>query len=93
MADKVYVGDIGTLIRIHCGEDVSAGGSASIRVKKPNGSKVTWSATLSTYYMNYTAVSGDLNLPGIYYCQPYVNLGAWTGRGKTVSFRVYDHFE
>jgi len=65
---KMYVGDIGTLWRIDVGSDVSAAITYNIQVRKPDGTAVTWSATLDTdgQTLLYTIASGDYNLPGVY---------------------------
>ena len=94
MADKVYVGDIGTDIIVDCGEDISTATKTKISVKKPDGSKVLWSASIyNTNYLKYTTVANDLNQSGKYKVQASLTLGAWSGLGETACFTVYSLFE
>jgi hypothetical protein len=94
MAERVFKDDIGTIIEINLQENISAATNLKYKVKKPNGVEVDWTPTLyGTNYLRYPVIAGDLNLTGIYYIQPYMTLGGWTGRGDTVDLTVYDHFE
>lgn len=92
--DKIYVNDIGTILRINCGENISSASGLTIHIKKPNGVVMTKSASLfGSNAIQYTTVAGDLDIPGTYYANPAMTLGGWTGRGSTVSWRVYEEFE
>jgi hypothetical protein len=93
-----YVGEIGKTIILDCGVDVSAATSTKIKVKKPDGTIVTWNAdvyTISgvTNYLKYVTVSGDFDQAGQYEVQAYVTIGGYTGYGLTSRFEVYELFD
>ena len=93
MADKVYVGDLGTYIDIDCNEDISGATVHKIIVRKPNGVIAEWSGEIvGTDILRHTTILGDLDVPGIYRAQPYLTIDAWTGRGATANFTVYSRF-
>ena len=86
---KVYVGDIGTIILLDTGVDISAGSVFEIKVKKPDNTTATWTATLyGQSQVKYIAQSGDLNVAGTYLLQAKVTMPGWTGLGETASFEV-----
>ncbi len=90
MANKSYVGDIGTIIEVDMGTDISHASLVELHVKKPGGSSVEWTgAVYDTNYIRYSTVDGDFSLPGLYLVNPYIEIGNWKGYGETVSFRVY----
>jgi len=92
--NKVYVGDIGTIIYVDVKETITSATVLQLKVKKPDEIEYTWAASLEgTTKLKYVAISGDFNQEGIYYLQAYVELPSWKGRGETVSFRVYDTYE
>ena len=92
MADKVYMGDIGTIIDVDCGESLASATGQVLKVKKPNGTEVSWSASIATNSLRHTAIAGDFDLVGTYFVQPYLIQSGWTGHGKTVTFEVYARF-
>lgn len=94
MADKMYVGDVGTIITVDCGEALTGATTTNLLVKKPGGSIVTWSAAIyNTNYLRYTIQVNDLDENGVYHLQAYVIMPSWTGRGETDQFTVYDPYE
>jgi hypothetical protein len=92
MADKVYVGDVGTVVDVDCGESLVAATGQVLKVRKPNGTEVSWTASISTNSLRHTTIAGDFDLVGTYFIQPYLTITGWTGHGKTVSFEVYSRF-
>jgi len=101
MADKYYVGDIGTEIRLlvvdeESGiDDISDATVHKLLVRKPDGSEVEWEADIEgTQYLTYTVQDGDLDQPGTYRVQAYLELpSGWSGKGTTFTFEVHDEFE
>lgn len=90
MADKCYIGDIGTEIVVDCGCDITGATDTKLMVKKPDDSEVIWTAAISgTNYLTYTIVDGDFSVAGSYSLQSALVLGGWSGRGETVRFNVY----
>jgi hypothetical protein len=97
MSTKRYTNEIGVVIRLNTGIDLTGATNPIIKVLRPDGSSVTWTATIvsinsSNSYVQYTTQSGDLNLPGLYRVQPFVNFSNWIGPGETASFEVYSPF-
>jgi hypothetical protein len=94
MADKVYQGDVGTIIRIDCNDTISTATDTFIMFKKPDGTLKTWAATIyGTEYLTYTLTAQDTDIIGIGYVQPKLTLSGWTGRGKTCALPIHAHFD
>jgi len=94
MGNKVYVGDIGTVITLDTNETISSATTTDIRVKKGDGTITNWPGSLSgTDSVTYTITEDDLSCPGIYKVQAYVVMASWSGLGETAEFQVYDTFE
>ena len=90
---KVYKNDIGTIITIDSGEDLSSATVKKIYFKKPDGTLGNWSASVvDTTKLRYTTEAGDLNMAGTWQFQIYVELPSWQGRGETESYQIYDYF-
>lgn len=95
MAD-IFVGDIGTIIQLNCGEDVSGATAQEIKVLKPNKQEVIWAATKHATegdIIEYALQAADIALDGTYKLQAYVDLGTWSGRGETVTLKVLNKFK
>jgi hypothetical protein len=91
--NKVYMGDVGTVINIDCQEDISSSTLSQILVKTPRGDKKIWVATVTDLTtLTYTVVAGDLQEVGLYHLQPFVTLPGWTGKGHTVELEVFAAF-
>ncbi len=91
---KLYIGDIGTLIEIDLGENISTASGLKLEVEKPDNTRVEWTPTLyGTNYLRYTTVSGDLNVAGRYGINPTFTLGTWIGRCDTVFFEVHSRYD
>lgn len=86
----IFSGDIGTLIQLNVGVDISTATVTKIRVKTPDKSIVLWTATIGPDKMtlNYTTKSGDLTLAGKYQLQAYVELPGWKGHGTIAEFKI-----
>lgn len=85
----VYTGDVGTEIILDCVDDVSAATVRNIKVRKPNGLRTTWAATLDgTTKIKYVIQTGDLDVIGNWALQAYVEIPGWKGSGKLVTLVV-----
>jgi len=94
VANKHYIGEIGTDIIVDCGQDITGATNTELVVKKPDGSIVTWTATIyNTNYLKYTTVSGDFDQAGTYRLQASLTLSGWTGYGETSEFIIYDRYK
>lgn len=94
MGNKVYVGDIGTIITLDTNETISNATTTDIEVKKGDGTTTTWTGSLSgTDSVTYTVVDGDLSCSGVYKVQAYVVMPGWSGLGETAEFTVHKIFE
>ncbi len=94
MANKYYVGDIGTEILLDTKVDLTGGTDAKIKVKKPDGNAVEWDASIKdTTRLSHVAEADELDQAGTYLFQASITLGSWKGRGETAYMRVYEQFE
>ena len=88
-----YINEVGTVIQLNTGIDLSLAESVSIYVKNPDCEYVVWPATVvsiwgSNSYVQYTIQAGDLPYPGTYTVQPYIVLPNWQGWGTAATFQV-----
>jgi len=95
---KHYLNEIGTQIIIDCGQDISTSTTSIFKVRKPDGTLVDWTATVTTIdtlpnYLSYYTQLNDFDQIGMYSIQPYIVLPTWTGRGETVNFNVLGNFD
>ena len=94
--NKVYVGDEGTVIELDCGEDISTATVTDIKVRKPDGTLVTWTGSKNggvNSQIDYTVVTDDFDQPGAYRLQAYVEMPSGKWRGESVSLLVYKSFD
>lgn len=90
---KVYVGDIGTVIVLDCGRNVSDATARAIEVRKPGGSETTWPASASgTDSIQVTVGAGVLDEAGRWKFQSHVTLPSGQWRGETAVLEVFDEF-
>ena len=90
---KHYVGEIGTVIIVDCGVDITGATPTTIKVKKPDGTEVEWTATIyDSNYLKYTTISGDFDQSGTYVLQASLTLTGWIGLGDVATFEVYSAF-
>lgn len=93
MAEKHYVGEINTEIRVDCGIDVSTASVKKLIIKKPNGQIIERIPTVyNRRYLRYFTTAEDFDMSGEYELQAYVVTDSWQGYGQTVSFVIYDKF-
>jgi len=92
--EKVYVGDVGTEIKIDMQEAMAGATDITFEVRNPNNEEKAWSGItiVETTKLKYIIQAGDLNIVGNYKVQPKLTIGAWTGKGLTVTFRVYEKY-
>lgn len=91
---RSFVGDVGTVILLDCGQEISDASVSDIKVKKPDGTTETWNGTVhEDKYVKYIIQIDDFNIRGEYKFQAYVQTPAWQGLGETVLWRVYENFE
>jgi hypothetical protein len=90
MADKIYIGDIGTKIILNIGTDISAASECKIMYKKPDGTSGEWEADIEDddQSISYTTEADDLDASGRWKLQAYVSLADWTGLGETAEMVV-----
>lgn len=92
---KIYRNDTGTIFQVDVGVDISAASTAALKVRKPDGTEVTWVGAVNgsvPSQIDYTIVTDDLDQGGEYILQSYVVTATWTGRGESVQFFVYAEF-
>ncbi len=85
----VFVGDVGTEIVLNCGVDVSTATVRNIIARSPDGTKSTWSAVADgSKAIKHVLVDGDLDLPGSWKLQAYVEMPGWKGYGEVAVLTV-----
>ena len=90
---KAYVGDIGTVILLDCGVNVSSATVQKILVRKPDKTEHEWSGTIEDdNYLKYVIIADDFDQKGDYLLQAYIETPAWQGKGETVKLTVYEKF-
>ena len=90
---KYYVSDTGTVVKLNCGEDISAASARSIAVRKPDGTTTSWPASASgTDSIAYTTLANTFDQNGTWLLQAVVTLPSGTWRGETATLLVYSPF-
>ena len=98
-ANEIRVGDIGTQFKVTIKDgtsvvDISSATSTKqIILKKPDGTKLTNTATFfldgTDGIMYYSTVDGDLDVPGVWKLQGKVVITAGTFSTDVYSFKVH----
>ena len=79
---QAHKGDIGTVIKIDVGENISSATVRKIKYKKPaTGTIGEWTAAASgtTAIAYTTTAAADLNEIGTWQLQGYIEMPAWKG--------------
>jgi len=93
MTDKYYVGDIGTDIIVDCGSTITGATNTKLKVRKPDGTEVEWTATIDgTDNLKYATIADDFSVAGTYLLQASLTLSGWAGLGETAHFIIYDPY-
>ena len=105
---KIYVGDVGTIIRLNTNPDqiegleIATASTLKILVLKPDGSLKEWAATQyidpdngPTDKIEYMTADGDIDIKGTYKCQSFVGWDTPESghKGQTVTFQVFEAFK
>lgn len=94
MSNKSYVGDVGTVLEVDCGVNISAASTHNIMMQKPDLTAVELTGTIhDSNYIRYTTIAGDLDQSGIYRVQSKIVNSGWEGLGETAKLRIYGHYE
>lgn len=90
---KIYQEDIGTIIELDCGVDISSATAFQIRVKKPSGEELALAGSLyATTKVRHTMTAGILDEVGTWLLQAYVEMPTWQGLGEVAKLKVYAKF-
>jgi hypothetical protein len=91
MADRIYVGEVGTIIDVDMGVDISLASAYELRVRKPDGTEVIWAPAILSggQTLEYITETGDLDIAGDWIIQPWLEIGTWIGYGDPVNLVVY----
>lgn len=92
----LFKDNIGVVVKIYAGVDISDATSIIMRVRKPSGTKQAWTGTLvadNTFYAYHTTIAGDLNEVGEYLVSLEITAtGGTTIYGQSDTFTVFDQF-
>lgn len=92
MGGVIYVGDVGTEIRLDIGQEGAT--NASIEWMKPGGITGSWPAIVHGTEVTYRVEEGDLDVPGAYRLQAKAELhGGWRGLGETAVIHISPRFK
>ena len=91
-ADPAYLNDIGTLIDLDTGEDISSATVQRIKYRKPSGATGYWVGVIGTdtTSVEYTTIDGDLDEIGTWTTQVYIEMPTWKGHSTMITFKVVD---
>ena len=87
---ELHVGDVGTEIVLDCWTNVSNSTLCEIIAKKPDESRVHWTASVADETsIKYVVQAGDLNVAGNWRLQTYVEFqnGKWRGTPTKMKVR------
>lgn len=76
--------------------DVQTATTQQFFIRKPDGSTLTKTTTFTTTGVDgkieYTSISGDFDIPGLYYLQAFVILASGEWHTTAFDFEVKDNF-
>jgi hypothetical protein len=78
MANPI-IGTVGLEIILEAPVDVSDAVTARIEALKPDGSRVTWTASVTGQTIRYTTQADDLDIAGDWLLEPWLDRTTWTG--------------
>lgn len=94
MTSKVYAGDTGTRITLGCGTNISTASALEIMARKPDGTAVTWTATLSgADSLYFDTLANTLDQAGDWALQARVTIGSGVWRGETILLTVHAAYD
>lgn|GEM_PF-4448114 len=83
-----YVGDT-PLIKYDCGEDITdLATTPKLHYAKPDGTTGNWTPNLSTRYVQYQTVTGDIDQAGLWLFQPELSDGTKIFFGDITQYYV-----
>lgn len=86
---KIYKDDVGTIILVDCGINITTATVRELKVKKPDGTYATWAGVQEgTNQIKYVLQAGDVNQDGTYVIQAKVTMPSWSGSGEETILRV-----
>lgn len=88
MKPYVYLNDVGTIIQVDVGSDITGATIHSIKYIKPDGTTGSWDATVSTQFLRYTTIEDDLDQAGEWVVQAKVALTGGIWHGEITRFDV-----
>jgi hypothetical protein len=97
-AEEIHLDDIGTVFKVLIKDgssvvDVSTASTKELIFLKPDCTKVTQTASFFTDgsdgYIQYTSVSGDIDLAGVWKLQAHLVIGGLDVKSDISPFRVY----
>ena len=88
-----YTNEVGVVLQLNTGVDLTNASSVSINVLLPNGSTTIWAGTKVVIDrvnsgVQYITQSNDLYYPGTYQVQPVVTFDNWSGVGEIATFTI-----
>jgi len=89
MSLSIFLNDIGTLVNVNVGTDISGATVHRIKYVKPDGTSGFWEATISnSQYLQYITIDGDLDQIGEWIIQALITTVSGTWHGEIARFKV-----
>ena len=89
MNNKVFVGDVGTIISVDTTVNIEDATVHVLDVIFPDSTTATWVATQNGEFLEYTSEDGDLDQYGIHIIRARIETSAGKWRGTETTFRVH----
>lgn len=87
---KHYVGMVGVNVIVNCGHNITGATNTKLKVEKPDGTTVEWTATIyNENFLKYVSIADDFDQEGEYRIQAFLTLGDFTGPGDTDIVTIY----
>lgn len=91
MTTIIRKGDVGTLIRVDIGVDITDATVKRLIYVKPNGVAGIWAGTIAdSNFITYITKAGDISLPGLWKLQSYIETPSGKWYGDLATFTVQD---
>lgn len=87
---KIYVGDVGTVLKLDTKVDISDCSVFKIRYQKPDGTSDYWTAVRVGQKVRVISDANTWDQSGNWLYQSYVEEGSNKWHGEVISHRIYE---
>lgn len=93
---KMYQGDVGTVLQVNVGDDMSSATTVELSILKPDLTTEVWDAIVNgvdNTQIDHTIITDELDQVGRYGVQAHIVISGWSGLGETTEFIVHEAFQ